>query len=221
MFTQAARSTLETGRRLCSQPEVREAASSGRLSPAQTQMVSEATGSDPSSGGRLLDLARSASLACLAEACREAKAASHRDLEARRRAIQARRSLRHRTDTEGVWHLRAEGNPEDGAQAMAALAPLADRRHREGRAQGTQEPLSAHSFDALVDLARSSTGPGPHGQKAQRGSPVKLLLRVDLDAFLRGAPETERRVSWWDMDPSPCRRCVTSWPWGAPSWPPY
>jgi hypothetical protein len=186
-----ARDTLELGRRLDGQPQVSEAARRGELSPAQSQLVSGAAGADPAAAGRLLERAGDSSLAELRDEAARAKARAGVDLEARRRAVHARRGLRAWTDAEGAWHLAATGPVDAGAEIMAALGPITDRVFHQARREGRREPPAAYGFDALVELATTAhqSSPGDDGSTAKRrGAPVKLLLRVDLDAFLRGVP---------------------------------
>jgi hypothetical protein len=202
-----ARDALDIGRRLASQPEVDSAARQGKLSSAQLAMITNAAEADPLAERRLLDEAQSSSLAALKDTCARTKAAAHPDLEQRRRCIHEARSLRSWTDVEGVWRLSASGNPEDGAQIMAALAPVTDSLFRSARTEGRREPPTAYAFDALVQLAREAMSTAtPNGvasdsrtagparptrnERHRPGAPVKLLLRVDYDAFLRGAPAT-------------------------------
>ena len=183
-----AHDTLELGRRLGAQPDLAAAARGGELSAAQSQVIADAAEADPGAARRLLERAQDGSLAELRDEAARTKAAAHPDLEARRRAIRARRCLRTWTDPGGTWHLAASGNPEDGAQVMAALAPLADRRFGAARREGRREPPPAYAFDALVELATTSCPDG-----APRPAPLKLLVRVDLDTLLRGYPvEGER-----------------------------
>ena len=183
---QDARDTLELGRRLVDQPEVSAAARRGELSPAQSHVIADAARLDPTAAGRLIERAQEGSLADLRDEAARTKAAAHLDLEARRRAIHARRSLRAWTDLEGVWHLAASGNVDDGAQIMAGLGPMADRLFQLARGEGRRGPPAAYAFDALVELVTSSPSPA---SSPRRGAPVKLLLRVDYDTFLRGVAE--------------------------------
>src|SRR5580658_8063084 len=246
-----AKETLATGRNLASQPEVAEAALSGELSAEKTAALADA--GDAAAG--LVDRAKKAPLSTVREDVGRAKAAGLVDLEARRRAVHRRRALRAWTDNEGCWHLSANGCPEDGAQVMAVLSPLADVRFDEARQAGEREDPAAYRFDAFVALFRrlasrdgaappappaaGSSGtpatpghppdagtpgagsspspasppdagspsaggqPGPAGSPApaspetgvkagqgkhrrRSGAPVKLIVRVDYDTFLRG-----------------------------------
>src|SRR5437588_276302 len=76
----------------------------------------------------------------------------------------------------GVWHMRAQGNAEDGAQVMATLAPITDRAFHAARRAGRREAPDAYAFDALVTLAMEATSDAPRtGSDAtstsQRGQP--------------------------------------------------
>jgi hypothetical protein len=133
-------------------------------------------------GRRLAARAGRVSLAELREECGRARAAARPDLEERRRRIQAARRLRGYTDAEGVWHLAAAGNPEEGAKIMAGLAPLSEELFQAARAEGRREPLEAYAFDALVALAQGAVG------KGKGGGGSKVIARVDLDSLLRGYP---------------------------------
>jgi Domain of unknown function (DUF222) len=188
----AAHQLLEVARRLESQPEVAAAARRGQLSAAQASAISDAAAADPAAGRGLVEHAAGGTLAELRDECARTKAAAEPDLEARRRRIHAARRLRAWTDPEGVWHLTACGNVEDGAQVMAALAPIRDQLFGLARRQDRPEPPDAYAFDALIQLAVEAASPQPVGGgpsgRPRRGAPLKLLLRVDYDTWLRGFP---------------------------------
>lgn len=153
--TGSARDVVATGRRLAQQPRLSAAARAGRLSREQVAIAADAAAAVPEAEGHLLAGALAGSLASLRELARSEKAA-HRDPEAARRAIRARRSLRSWVDTEGAWHLNAVGNPEDGAQVAAAIEPYRTARFAAGRRSGEHDRPDAYGFDALVDLARAA-----------------------------------------------------------------
>ncbi len=215
----AARDVIETGRRLSEQPVVSKAAQSGELSFSQASLIANAVEADPKAERRLIEDARRFSHSKLKDECAATKAQAHPDLEARRKAIHARRYLRSWTDVEGVWHLNAAGNPEEGAQVVAALEPIRNFLFHKARKEGRRESPDAYGFDALVELAKDSLGTHRSAAKTGRGSgtaasrsdkgggarskpangddgnagrgrgaPVKLLVRIDLDTFLRGFP---------------------------------
>jgi len=112
--TGEARDALETARRLADQPEVADAAASGKLSRAQMSVVAMGAEADPDSARRLIDLAGSEPLSDLKDEVARIKAANE-DLEARRRAIHAKRRLSDWTDPEGAWHLRGRQRRRRGS----------------------------------------------------------------------------------------------------------
>jgi hypothetical protein len=192
-----AREVLALGRAFHDQPDVADAARRGELSPTQAAVIADALAADPTAGAGLLDAARSGgSFAELKNRCAEVKAGAV-DLEARRREIHRRRCLRTWTDSSGTWHIAGSGNPEDGAQIEAAVAPNANQAFAAARSEGRHEHPDAYRFDGLVELARQSTNAArgrpeePAGEKRRRprrGAPVKLLVRVDLETMMRGFP---------------------------------
>jgi hypothetical protein len=172
-----ASEVLETARRLEKLPALAAAARAGSLSASQVAAVADAAVVDPSAEARLVQTARSSSLAELREACARTKAGARPDAEARRKAIHDQRFLRSWTDAEGAWNLRMKDNPEVGAVVMAAIAAVRDRLFRQARAEGRQEPSEAYAADALVELVAGAGGTSPR---------AKIIVRVDLAALLRG-----------------------------------
>ena len=77
-------------------------------------------------------------------------------------------------------------NPEVGALVMAALEPVRDRLFRAARAEGRREAAEAYAADALVERARMATTSA--AGRAAGASRPKVIVRVDLDALLRGRP---------------------------------
>jgi hypothetical protein len=71
--------------------------------------------------------------------------------------IHRRRRLRALTDQDGGWHLNGFGNPESGAQVMAALGPIQEEIFHQARKEGRRESPDAYAFDSLVQLAVEST----------------------------------------------------------------
>jgi len=155
------------------------AARAGSLSSSQVAAVAGAASVDPSAEGRLVALAGRASLGELREECLRTRAAARPDAEARRRGLHEKRFLRSWTDAEGAWNLRMRDNPEVGAEIVAALAPIRDRLFRAARAEGATESSEAYAADALAELARG-------GGVGTRRSGTKVIVRVDLEALLRG-----------------------------------
>ena len=92
---------METARRLEELPAVASAARAGVLSAQQAAAVADAASADPSAEERLVEKARTSSLAELREECARTKAAVT-DPEERRRKIHEGRFLRTWTDAEGA-----------------------------------------------------------------------------------------------------------------------
>ncbi|MEA2971775.1 MAG: hypothetical protein QOG82_233 [Actinomycetota bacterium] len=151
-----AASVIDTARRLESLPETSAAARRGELSAEQACAIVDAAGGNTAAEHDLLEAARRSPLAELREQCARTKAAAHVDLEARRRRIHQRRSLRSYTDPEGEWHLHCRNNPEVGARIMAALDPIREEIFRRARREARHEPPDAYAADALAEMARRS-----------------------------------------------------------------
>jgi hypothetical protein len=178
-------SLKEAQRAICSaekmvtQPDVEAAARAGLLSRQQAAIVSEAAELNPAATTSLLASATTVSVSELAGKAASAKAAVT-GLEAWREQVHRARSLRSYTDATGVWHLHAQGLPEDGARVMAGLQPVNERVFAQARRDGRREPPEAYAFDALVEMATCGGG----GVAA-----ADIVFRVDLAAFFRGYPE--------------------------------
>ncbi len=174
-----ASETIATARRLGKLPAVDAAARAGSLSAQQAAAVADAAAIDASAADRLLEKARTSSLAELREECARTKAAALPDPEARRAKIHDERFLRTWGDAEGGWNLRMRDNPEVGAAIMAALLPIRDRLFRRARSEGRSEPSEAHAADALAEAVCA-----PASRPARSGA--KTIVRIDLPALLRG-----------------------------------
>ncbi len=173
-----ANRAVAAGRFLQGQPEVAAAARAGELSGQQLALVTGAAAANPDATARLLSVAKTGSLRELADESTRALA-TNQDLEARRQAIHAARSLRPYTDAFGVWHLHAKGTPEEGAMVMAGINPLANKAFETARRERRRESPEAYAFDGLVALATSG------GTQAAR---TEVLVRLDHSALIRGYP---------------------------------
>ena len=158
---------LDTARRLEALPETAAAARRGELSAEQTCAIADAAGANTAAEHDLLEAARRSPLAELREQCARTKATASVDLEARRRRIHQRRSLRSFTDAEGEWHLHCRNNPEVGARIMAALDSFREEVFRQARAEARHEPPDAYAADALAEMARQSCDGGGSGGAAE------------------------------------------------------
>jgi Domain of unknown function (DUF222) len=152
-----ARQTLDAGRRMASQPEVAEAALAGDLSPEQAALVSDGAAAAPGRAKELVEKAKQVSIGELTDEVARVKAA-HTDLEKRRQAIQARRSWKYRTTTDGEFRGFVFGHPEDGALLYRMLTPIKRRLTILARQAGRRDPFEAIEYDSLMTLARLALG---------------------------------------------------------------
>jgi hypothetical protein len=186
-----AQQLLDTGRRLDRLPAVAEAAATGALSAPQLAAVTDAATLDPAAARRLVSLAGRASLSELRDECARTKAAADRDAEARRARIHRDRSLRTWTAADGTAHLHLRNTAEVIAEIRAAIASDRETLFKAARATGTRERPDALDADSLLTVVRRGTTPTPAATAPaprRPKSPAKILVRVDLDALLRGYP---------------------------------
>lgn len=182
-----AQETLTTARRLHDLPATAAEALSGKLSASQTALIADAASAEPEAETQLLDRSRTASVGELRDDCARARASAC-DLEARRLRIREHRFLRGYSDSDGAGHLHLRDNPETVAEIMGAIEPIRNDLFNAARTEGRREPLEAYAADAMLELARRAGG--ANDSKRQRATRAKILVRVDLDALLRGAPIT-------------------------------
>ncbi len=174
-----AASVIDTARRLGALPETAAAARRGELSAEQAAAIADAAVADPGAEAELLETARRSPLAELRQQCARTKAAGGVDVEARRRRIHQRRSLRSFTDAEGEWHLHCRNNPEVGARIMAALDPFREAVFRQARSEGRHEPPEAYSADALTEMARQSCAGAVSAESPAAAASEPPALGVD------------------------------------------
>jgi hypothetical protein len=135
-------------------------------------------------------MANDASLQELRDESARRKAAAQDPAE-RHRRIHDERFVRSWTGPDGAWNLSAKGTPDAGARFMARLQSSADAIFNKARADGRREPPEADLFDALMGLG-AEDGDRTRSSSSSRTTP-KVLVRVDLEALVRGRP-TEGEV---------------------------
>src|SRR5262245_52192879 len=101
----AARSLLETSKRVEEQPKTEQALRAGELSMAKAELVSSAAEVAPAETDRLLELAVTAPVAKVKEEVLRTKAAV--DADENHARIRKERSARHYTDAGNAWHFHA------------------------------------------------------------------------------------------------------------------
>jgi Domain of unknown function (DUF222) len=204
----AARAGLETSKKLRLLPATEAAVRRGELSQAQAETITDAAAVNPSAERSLLEVAGRGNLVELREQANRAKAAADPDPDATHRRIHGERRLCRWTDAEGAWNIQGRGTPAAGALFNAALDPIIDEVFRTAHREGRHEARDAYAFDALLELVRRARGhiagraaAEPADDDAnvaadrspRRSSGPKpsflALLRVDLDALVRGRTE--------------------------------
>jgi Domain of unknown function (DUF222) len=204
----AARAGLETSKKLRLLPATEAAVRRGELSRAQAETITEAAAVNPGAEQSLLEVAGRGNLCELREQANRAKAAADPDPDATHHRIHRQRRLRRWTDAEGGWNIQARGSADAGALFNAALDPVIDEVFRSARRDGRHESRDAYAFDALLELVRRARAHIAGQAAAERAdhdadmatdrSPRRppspnpsflALLRVDLDALVRGRTE--------------------------------
>src|SRR4051794_17230755 len=186
-----AKERIETGALLQGHDKTRQQATAGQLSPDQAAAITDAVAADPTAEDTLLASGGDLSLRELRDRCADTKAAVT-DLAEQERRVHANRSIRRYRDRDGAEHLHAIGTKRDLALIDQALKPYVEQRFQQARTDGVREPYEAYLFDGMIDLARDSldggTAPGP-----RRKDPIRHLglLRIDLEALVRGRPVSD------------------------------
>ncbi len=205
--TSAAKRALETSRHVSTLPSICDALRDGALSSAQVDAIAPAAAADPSAQHRLLTFAKTTNVTELREECLRTLAAADPDRDATHRRIHANRCVRGYTDGEGGRNLAVRGTPEQVARIEVALEPMIDDLFEQARAAGRPEPRNAYAFDALVALAdRHESGVATAEKKRRTPKPRYFgLMRLDVEAMVRGAVEGEETCEIAGVGPVPVR----------------
>ena len=175
---------LAAAGRLATMPTVRNALVEGKLSGPQLRHITDAVAVAPSAERALVDLAERESVAGLRRACERVRHTGI-DAEALHRRAHDNRSLRHRCER-GVSTIEVSNTTAAGAEVMAALAVFQERIFRTTRSDGQRERFDAYAADALVAMARAALLGDGDASRTRSGSQVKVIVRVDHTALLRG-----------------------------------
>jgi hypothetical protein len=174
----AAIATIETGRRIESLPETRQALVAGALSGVQVAEIALAATADPSAEPNLLETARTETVSGLRERCRFVVNAVSRDDEAEER-IHRSRYVRTWMDADGSFRLDAKFTADAGARLKAAVDGRARVLRERTRRVGSPERAEAYCADALLSLADEAS-PRPR---------AVVHVHVDEKAWERGRVE--------------------------------
>jgi len=178
----SARGTLELAEQLEACPATADALADGTLSPLQAKEIAGVATLDPSKENELINTARRQPIKTLRNECRRAKATNAaKDPMAAYKRIHKGRYLRHWTDEEGAFCLKARLTPDRGAKIAAVLEREAGIIFEQARKAGSREPLSAYAADALFSIMTGGTAaPSPQ---------TVVHVRVDHEALRRGHVE--------------------------------
>lgn len=204
----AARSELETSNALPGLASTKDALVNGTLSATQAAVVAGAAKVNPEAEAALIGRAATANLQELREEAGRAKAAADPDPLATRDRIHRERRAGTHTDREGAFNLHARGTVDEGASIAAELQRLTDEIFRQRGKAGTVECRDAYQFDALVEMARRSSGTssaaaaGPGAARQPRPQHL-ALLRLDVAALWRGHVQGDELCEITGVGPIP------------------
>jgi len=168
----AARSSLETSKRVRMLPHTRSAMRRGELSQTQADHIADASAAKPDAEQSLLHAAAGSSLGELRERCARTKAAADPNRDATSRRLHRERRLRRWTDSEGAWNLSARGTADAGSRFNSVLNPIIDELFNAARREGRRESREAYAFDALIELARRHIGRRPGSTADPASTPL-------------------------------------------------
>ena len=172
-----ARNALETAKSVEECPETKAALLSGELSLAQAHEIGRSYSEMPDAEREFVEVARTSGLGALRDAVRDRRLrdADPARLHQRQRRL---REFRHWRDREGMVRISGAFTPEVGLPIVNRIEADADRRRRDRRAEGVEEPFCAHAADALAAML-SGSGKG-HATRSE------LVVVCDLAAYRRG-----------------------------------
>ena len=175
----SAQGTLDLAQQLEACPATADALADGTVSASQAKEIAGVATLNPTKETELIDTARRQPIKTLRNECRRAKATSAAaDPMAAYKRIHKGRYVRHWTDEEGAFCLKARLTPDRGAKIAAVLDHEAGIIFDQARKSGSREALGAYAADALFSVTTSGT-PAP--------SPRTIVhVRVDHDALRRG-----------------------------------
>jgi hypothetical protein len=168
----AARTSLETSKKVADLPNTQAAMRRGELSRSQADEIANAAAANPEAEQPLLRKAAHSSLPELRDECARRRAEGDPDRNATQGRIHRERRLRRWTDAEGAWNLAARGTPDAGSRFNAVLDPIIDELFHTARGEGRREPREAYAFDALIELARRRGTRGATTSRAATPAPA-------------------------------------------------
>jgi len=205
--TGAAKRQLELSKQLDQHPATETAMRNGEISPTQAALVAAGANGDPAAERRLLDKARTTTVAELRDAAGRERANGDPDPEATERRIHAQRRARSWTDEEGRWHFNAMGTVRDGSRVARVLEGLVNEEFTAARREGRREERDAYVFDAFVRVFREQDqqpDETDNTPKTKHRCPSYLsILRLDYEALLRGSTAGDELCEIAGLGPVP------------------
>src|SRR3954465_2441075 len=208
-----ARQMLQTSTRVQKLERTAAAIRNGELWPGKAHAIADAASVVPDEEAKLLDGAAGKSLSDVREACLRAKAKSKPD--DRHDRIHRERRLTQHKDAEGAWKAYLRGPIDAQAEFKAAHEPILDELFHAARARNEHEPREAYALDALIEMARRGMGKPtaepdePRAKQKRRPAKYVGVLRLDLEALLRGWVEGEETCEIRGLGPIPVTRAAS------------
>jgi hypothetical protein len=182
----------------------RAALAAGGLSMRQAEAIAGAAAVDRRAEARLLRLAEVRGITQLEEECARVRAAATPDEEAERhRRARDERGCWQRTNRDGSAEIRFRSSLDQVTEAWKIISAFRDRLVRDpaDRGVGGDRPsFDQLAADGFMDLCRAAAVASGHAtaeptlplegltEPRPVPAPKKVIIRVDLDALLRGYP---------------------------------
>jgi hypothetical protein len=175
--TPEARNALQTARRLEDCPATKQALLDGELSLHQAAEITRTEAECPGSESDLLGVAKRNGLGTLKDEARKRRQAAVDPDDLYRRQRRAR-DVHHFIDDLGMVQVRLGLLPEVGIPFVNRLDAQTDRRRRQAKHEGRDEPRGAHAHDAFAAMIG--------GQAKGRAKGADCVIVCDLRAYRRG-----------------------------------
>lgn len=195
-----AAAALQSVRVLDALPDTEAAFREGELSGPQMRHITDAAKARPEVERELLDAARTESLGGLRNEARNHLARTEDESE-RYERIHRSRYFRARVSKDGAVTGEFRLTPDAGSELLSALAPFQDAAFRRARSEQRHEPIAAHAADGFREMANAAAGNGERPGARRRDT--KTIIRIDVDALLRGHVEGDEVCEIAGIGPIP------------------
>lgn len=180
---------VEAARHLREQPHLARLAATGEVTVDRIVIAAETVAERPDAAVAVCTAATRGERSDFNALCRRYRQAGETD-EARAARQRRNRRAGASTDADGMFDFRALGPADEGAELQSLYQPWVDQALREAWALGSPVTAAQARWDALLAMARAAAEPGTSARPAAlargRGSRVKVIVRIDLPALLRG-----------------------------------